>query len=168
MSLQRLLDVQFELTLANILAFNVNTLGSILVQAEQAGVSISPHSIIYTLIDSIKEKMSELLPPEKVTTILGEAFVQRLFQYTTKKKIQIISGCKIMSGKVMRNDPVKVWRLGNVVHEGSINTFKHVKKDIMEATKGLECGIALESYPEIQIGDTIQAVSYSEKKRYIE
>ncbi len=112
--------------------------------------------------------MSALLPPEVITSVVGEATVQAIFHITMKKKEEIIAGCKILNGKVTRQGKIRLIREGKLLHEGNIKTFKHHKKDILEANKGLECGIAIEGFSDILEGDVIQAISYSEISRTIE
>lgn len=91
-----------------------------------------------------------------------------MFSVTKKKKIESIAGCKILSGKITRQGLVRVVRDGVVIHEGNIKTFKHHKKDILEAGKGLECGIGFEEFDAIQEGDIIQAIKVVETKRTFE
>lgn len=123
--------------------------------------------MIYTVVDSIKQQLSDLLKPEIVTTVVGEAYIQALFPINVKKKIEMIAGCKIMSGKVTRQGTIRLVRNGETMHEGHIKTFKHHKKDILEANKGLECGINIDGFSDIQVGDLIQEVVKIEKKRQI-
>ncbi|KAJ3305111.1 hypothetical protein HDV03_002038 [Kappamyces sp. JEL0829] len=162
-------DVEYaRVTNAMIYAFNVPVHRSISNAAEESKVTISSHNVIYTLVDSIKAEMSKLLVPERVTNVVGEAAVQAIFGITIKKKVDNIAGCKILNGKITRQGTIRVVRNGEIVHEGSIKTFKHHKKDILEASKGLECGIAIEGFSDVQEGDTIQSISIVEKPRFIE
>ncbi len=155
------------LSLAVIFAFNVPVHRSVQNLADESKVKISSHSIIYTLVDSIKEELSELLEPELVVNVIGEALVQALFPVTVKKKVvELVAGCKILSGKVTRQAELRLMRNGEVVLEnGKIKTFKHHKKDILEAGKGMECGINIESHDDVLVGDVIQALSKTTTKR---
>ena len=130
-------------------------------------MKISSHSVIYTLVDTIKEELSELLKPVLVVNVVGEALVQALFPVTVKKKVvETVAGCKILSGKVTRQAELRVVRNGQIVLEkGKIKTFKHHKKDILEAGKGMECGINIEDHDDVLVGDIIQSLSRVETKR---
>jgi translation initiation factor IF-2 len=162
-------DIEFASTAdAAIYAFNVPTNSKIVLAAKQAKVNVSTHNVIYTLIDKVKEEMSELLDPEIIHSVEGEAIIQQLFSITIKKKQETIAGCRIQSGKVLRNQMVRVVRNGETVFEGKIKTFKHHKKDIMEAAKGLECGINIEGFDGIEVGDIIQSINVITNKRFIE
>jgi translation initiation factor IF-2 len=112
--------------------------------------------------------MSNLLEPEIITTVTGEAIVQQIFEITVKKTKEKIAGCKVQTGKIMRNLKVRVIRNGNQVFEGKVRTFKHHKKDILEALKGLECGIALEDFGGFEEGDVVQSLTITTKKQKIQ
>ena len=102
-----------------------------------------------------------------VVNVVGEALVQALFPVTVKKKVvETVAGCKILSGKVTRQAELRVVRNGQIVLEkGKIKTFKHHKKDILEAGKGMECGINIEDHDDVLVGDIIQSLSRVETKR---
>jgi translation initiation factor IF-2 len=154
--------------IASIIAFNTPIQSKIQGIALQNQISLHPHSVIYTLVDQIKESMSALLEPEVISTVEGEANVLQLFNITIKKKVETIAGCRILSGKVMRSNAIRVVRNGEMIYEGKIKTFKHHKKDIMEASKGLECGISIENFDDIKEGDVIQSILIVTKNRKIE
>ena len=129
-------------------------------------MNISSHTIIYTLVDTIKEQLSELLEPDIALNVVGEAIVQAIFPITVKKKVvENIAGCKILSGKITRQGDIRVVRNGKILHEGKIRTFKHHKKDILEANKGMECGINIEDFQDIAEGDIIHNISKVVTKR---
>jgi translation initiation factor IF-2 len=162
-------DVDFASTgKASIYAFNVPIATKVKMAAKQAHVNISSHSVIYTVVDKAKEGMSDLLEPEIIHSVEGEASIQQLFSITIKKKQETIAGCRVLSGKLMRNQLVRIIRDGKMVHEGTIKTFKHHKKDILEAAKGLECGINIEDFDDVQAGDILQSVNVITKKRTID
>ncbi|KAI8915893.1 translation initiation factor IF-2 [Gorgonomyces haynaldii] len=152
---------------SKIISFNTQTPNKIQFEAKTKDITLETHQIIYTLIDSIKDKMSSLLPPEIIIKVEGEADVQQLFTITNKKVKETICGCKIVNGKILRSHLVRIMRGDKELHQGRIRTFKHHKKDITEAAKGLECGIAMD-YDGVQAGDTIQAITLIEKPRRIE
>ena len=91
-----------------------------------------------------------------------------MFEISSKKKsVSNIAGCKILSGKLTRQGQIRVVRNDEIIYEGKMKTFKHHKKDILEASKGLECGIAIEKFDGIQKGDHVVAISVTEKARFI-
>ncbi|KAJ3321738.1 hypothetical protein HDV06_003887 [Boothiomyces sp. JEL0866] len=162
-------DVNYAIaSKADIITFNIPVQKSMITLANQNKINIHSHNVIYTLIDQVKASMSELLPPEIVTNVTGEASIAQIFNITVKGKQEPIAGCKVFNGKITKNSILRVVRDGTVLHEGKVKTFKHHKKDILEAAKGLECGIAVEGFSEIQEGDVLQSISIIHKKRTIE
>lgn len=135
--------------------------------ANRAKVTIQQHNVIYHLLDQVKDSMASLLEPESIVSVTGEAEILQLFEITSKKKIEIIAGSRVFSGKVMRNQPCRIIRNGESIHQGSVKTFKHHKKDIMEAGKGLECGLAIENFEDLKVGDIIQSLNITFKKQTI-
>ena len=112
--------------------------------------------------------MAALLEPERLVQVSGEAEILKIFEITnSKKKIEYIAGSKVFAGKVMRNQPCRVQRNSETIYEGNIKTFKHHKKDILEAAKGLECGIAIENFEGLQVGDIIQSLTITSKRQTI-
>ncbi|KAI8921837.1 hypothetical protein DFJ77DRAFT_424958 [Powellomyces hirtus] len=155
-------------TNSTIIAFNLQTDKRTLSYATSSGVEIRSHQIIYKLLDDLKDMLSDLLPPDISTEVNGEADVLQVFNINTKgKQVEVIAGCRISTGKMMRSNSVRVVRDGEVVYDGRLKTFKHHKKDINEASKGLECGMAFEGFDGIQEGDQIQAYTTVVKKRRI-
>eukprot|EP00842_Homolaphlyctis_polyrhiza_P002398 jgi/Hompol1/3159/HPOL_003144-RA len=157
-------------TAAKIIEFNLPSDRKVFREAKTQKVDIRPYNIIYKMIDDIKELMSELLPPDIVKEVTGEAEVMQVFQINTKAKgLESVAGCKIINGRLLRTGLVRVIRQGETILEkGTIKTFKHHKKDITEANKGLECGIGLEGFTDYQQGDIIQAFKVTEVRRKIQ
>nr|KAJ3422963.1 hypothetical protein HK105_005312 [Polyrhizophydium stewartii] len=154
---------------ARIVAFNIPCERRILSQAQAERISIHQHQIIYSLVDNLKEIMADMLPPEIIKEVLGEAEVLQLFSINVRgKQTEMIAGCRITNGKLARNSTLRVLRGGETVFEGTVKTLKHHKKDITEASKGLECGLALEGFDGFQAGDTIQAIKTTERRRTID
>ncbi|KAJ3188299.1 hypothetical protein HDU85_005450 [Gaertneriomyces sp. JEL0708] len=154
---------------AKIIAFNVPSDKRIQSVAKAKGVDVRSHQIIYKLLDELKEMLSDLLPPEIIHEVSGEAEILQVFRINVKgKQTEPIAGCRITTGKVLRNNHIRIIRAGSAVHEGgSLKTFKHHKKDILEAGKGLECGMAFDTFNDFQEGDVIQSYTVIEKKRKI-
>ncbi|KAJ3411829.1 hypothetical protein HDV05_001671 [Chytridiales sp. JEL 0842] len=155
-------------TNAKILTFNINTDKKTLALAKTKKVDIHEHRIIYTLLDEVKEHMAELLPPDEIVEVQGEAEVLQIFQINVKgKQFDTIAGCRIQTGKLHKSMKFRVVRDNEIVFDGALKTFKHHKKDINEASKGLECGIALDGFSSIQQGDKIVCYTLSYRKRKI-
>ncbi|KAJ0144237.1 Uncharacterized protein HZ326_12967 [Fusarium oxysporum f. sp. albedinis] len=149
-----------------IVNFNMPILPHIRQRAEEAGVRIIDHSVIYHVVDDVKSALSDLLPHNITHKVLGEADVLQVFAINVRKRLQKnIAGCKIRNGTIKRTSMVRVIRGGEVVYDGKIDTLKHVKKDVMEMGKGTECGIGLEDFQELQIDDQIQTYEVIKERR---
>ncbi|CAF3466702.1 unnamed protein product [Fusarium graminearum] len=149
-----------------IVNFNIPILPHIRQRADEAGVRIIDHSVIYHVVDDVKEALSDLLPYKITHKVLGEADVLQLFSINVRKRVsKSIAGCKIRNGAIKRTSTVKVIRRGEVVFDGKIDTLKHVKKDVMEMGKGSECGIGLEGFEDFEIDDQIQTYEEIKEKR---
>jgi translation initiation factor IF-2 len=152
---------------AKIISFNLVLDRKIQNYAKQNNIEILEYKVIYAIVDGIKEKMSDLLPLEEVIQVKGEAEIMQIYHVTVKKKSVTVAGCKITNGTILRSNQIKLTRGGETIHVGSLKTFKHHKKDITEGSKGLECGMAIDSFADIQVGDVIQAITITHKKRSI-
>ncbi|KAJ3401106.1 hypothetical protein CcCBS67573_g07317 [Chytriomyces confervae] len=151
---------------ARIIAFNVPVDKKVMTLAQKRKVPIDSYNIIYKLMDDLQEKLLDTLPKEEFTIVLGEADVLQMFELNTKsKEPERIAGCRIMSGKVVRNESIRVIREEQVVFEGKLKAFKHHKKDIMEASKGLECGMAFDGFNEALAGDRVVCFRIDKKRR---
>jgi translation initiation factor IF-2 len=153
-------------TKSTIISFNMRTEKKIKMNCDTQNCKLVEENIIYNLLDSVKELMADLLPLEETTHIRGEAEVLQIFEINVKgKEPDMIAGCRVLSGKVQKDKIMRISRRGDIIWSGKMKTFKHVKKDITEATKGLECGISMEGYKDIAVGDTIQCIEISKSKR---
>ncbi|TPX30213.1 hypothetical protein SmJEL517_g06170 [Synchytrium microbalum] len=151
---------------AHIITFNVPITSQINARAKLSNVNIVPHNIIYKLLDDLKERLSDLLPPIISTEVVGEAEILQEFEIHIKKKTEKVAGCRVLSGKVSVKDKIRVVRKGAVVYDnGGLKTFKHVKKDITEAPKGMECGMGFDGFSGFVPGDVIQAYVVKETRR---
>lgn len=139
---------------AIIIGFNVRPANNAKNIAEKEDIEIRLYSIIYNVINDIKEAIDGLLSPEIREQILGVAEVRELFQVT---KIGIIAGCMITEGKLIRHSKIRLIRQGIVIYHGELKSLKHHKDDSKELSKGYECGIGIKDYNNIQIGDIIEA-----------
>ncbi|KMU89946.1 translation initiation factor IF-2 [Coccidioides immitis H538.4] len=138
--------------------------------AESKGVKILDHRVIYELIDDVKAKLSEHLPPNLVQRVSGEAEIGQIFEITLKGRLKTsIAGCKVKNGVITRAHKIRVFRGKNkdVVYDGTISSLKNVKKDVTEMRKGTECGMAFENWTEFQVGDQVQTYEEIREKRHL-
>jgi translation initiation factor IF-2 len=139
---------------AIIVGFNVRPERNAQATAEQQKVEIRQHSIIYELIDEVKTAMTGLLEPVYKETVQGHAEVRQTFRIT---KVGTIAGCYVEDGLIRRDSQVRVLRGRDVVHTGRIEALKRFKNDASEVKNGLECGISLANFNDVQVGDRIEA-----------
>ncbi|KAI1302912.1 hypothetical protein F5Y03DRAFT_407384 [Xylaria venustula] len=160
-------DVDHAATSKSVLInFSTTTPGHVRRMAEEQGVRILDHTIIYHLVDDVKANLSEYLSPDVSIRVLGEAEILQVFPINLRGRIyKNIAGCRVRNGVVGKNDLYRVLRGGEVVFEGKLETLKHVKKDVMEMRKGTECGIGFEEFQDIEVGDQIQAYEEIRTKR---
>ncbi|WRT65515.1 translation initiation factor IF-2 [Kwoniella shivajii] len=143
---------------ATIIGFSVSASRTVQTAAKSSQTPLHLESVIYRLIDTVRSKVAGLLPPKIEYSVKGEATVQQLFSINIKRKESItIAGCRVGNGIINRLEGVRVLRGADrdVVYEGTIETLKHLKKEVQEVRKGMECGIALEGFTDIREGDEI-------------
>ena len=139
---------------AIIIGFNVRPDRSAQAVAEQQKVDIRLHSIIYELIDEVKLAMTGLLEPVFKETVQGHAEVRETFKIS---KVGTVAGCYVSDGVIRRDSRMRIMRDGEVIHTGRIEALKRFKNDVTEVKNGLECGISLTNFNNVQIGDTLEA-----------
>ncbi len=137
-----------------IIGFNVVPEAGVTAVAEKEGVEIRRYSIIYDVMDEVKKSMEGLLAPLQVEKITGHAEVRQVFSIS---KIGTIAGCSVKDGKVPRNAGVRLLRDSVIVFTGKISSLKRFKDDAKEVSEGNECGISIERYNDIKVGDIIEA-----------
>jgi translation initiation factor IF-2 len=130
--------------------------------AEQENVDIRVYNIIYDAIEDIKKALEGLLSPEKNEEITATIDVREVFKVP---KVGAIAGCYVQDGKITRGNKVRLVRDGIVVFEGGITSLKRFKDDVREVESGFECGIGLEGFNDIKVGDTIEAFKIVETQR---
>ena len=136
-----------------ILGFNVRPTGSVKAKAKELGVEIKTYSVIYSLFDDIKALLGGLMSPVIEEENTGQAEVRETFNIP---KVGTIAGCMVVDGSIQRGIKVRLIRDGVVVHTGAIISLKRFKDDVKEVSKGYECGIMLENYNDIKIGDVFE------------
>lgn len=139
---------------AVIIGFNVRPEAKGAELAEREGVDIRLYSIIYDVVDDIKKAMEGLLEPTLKEVVQGRAEVRNTFHIS---KIGTIAGCGVISGKITRNSNVRLLRDNVVVYEGKLSSLKRFKDDVREVLEGFECGLGIENYNDIQVGDHVEA-----------
>jgi len=139
---------------AVIFGFNVRPDSRVTEIAEQEGVDIKLYDIIYNVIADVKAAMEGLLDPVFKEVVQGRAEIRDLFKIT---KIGTIAGCSVLDGKISRNANLRVVRDGVVAYDGKIASLKRVKDDVREVAAGMECGIGIENFNDIHVGDILEA-----------
>ncbi|MBE0569266.1 MAG: translation initiation factor IF-2 [Deltaproteobacteria bacterium] len=139
---------------AVIIGFNVRPEAKGADLAEREGVDIRLYSIIYDVVDDIKKAMEGLLEPTLKEVVQGRAEVRNTFHIS---KIGTIAGCGVISGKIGRSSNVRLLRDNVVVFDGKLSSLKRFKDDVREVLEGYECGLGIENYNDIQVGDQIEA-----------
>ncbi|MDX1486391.1 MAG: translation initiation factor IF-2, partial [Alphaproteobacteria bacterium] len=147
---------------ALIIGFNVRANPQARDLARRDNVEIRYYSIIYDVTNDIKNALSGMLEPAIKETQLGLAEVREVF---TISKVGRIAGCLVTEGMVRRASKVRLLRDDVVVHEGDLKTLKHFKEEVREVRAGSECGIAIENYQDIQVGDMIECFDVEEVAR---
>ncbi|HMF01119.1 MAG TPA: translation initiation factor IF-2 [Terriglobia bacterium] len=139
---------------AIIIGFNVRPERKAAELANREKVDIRLHTIIYNVVDEIKRAMQGVLEPVIKETYLGTADVRNTFRIP---RVGVIAGCYITDGKVTRNAEIRLLRDNVVIFEGKIASLKRFKEDASEVTRGYECGIGIQNFNDVKIGDTIEA-----------
>jgi translation initiation factor IF-2 len=139
---------------AVIIGFNVRPERKAMDLAQLENVDIRLHTIIYNVTDEIKKAMQGLLAITFKETALGRADVRDTFRIT---KVGTVAGCYIQDGKIGRDAQIRLVRDHVVVHEGKVRSLRRFKDDVAEVKSGMECGISLENYNDVKVGDVIEA-----------
>ena len=150
---------------AIVIGFHVRPDSNARAAAEREKVEIRTYRIIYEAVEEVKAAMEGLLAPEKKEVVLGEAEVRQIFKIA---KVGTIAGCFVKSGVIPRTARVRVIRDGVEVYEGTIASLKRFKDDVREVREGFECGIGVENFNDIKVGDLIEAYRIEEVARSLE
>lgn len=147
---------------AIIIGFNVRPTGKTREVAEREKVDIRLYRVIYQAIEDINAARVGLLSPDIVEEDTGIAEVRETFKVP---KVGTIAGCYITEGEISRDDKVRIVRDGTVIFEGTIHSLRRFKDDVKSVARGYECGIGIEGYQDIKVGDTIEGYRIVEKER---
>ncbi|MCB0369526.1 MAG: translation initiation factor IF-2, partial [Bdellovibrionales bacterium] len=145
-----------------IIGFNVRPDTGSQAKAKQMGIDIRTYSIVYELMDDIKKAMTGMLSPDVVEKVMGRVEVRNTFSVP---KIGTIAGSFVIDGKIQRSNSVRLLRQGTIVYEGKIGSLKRFKDDVKEVAQGFECGIGIENFNDIKVGDEIEAYIKEEVAR---
>jgi translation initiation factor IF-2 len=145
---------------AIVIGFHVRPAGKAGPLAEQEGVDIKLYDIIYDAIDDVKKAMVGLLAPIRKERLLGKIEVREIFNIP---KIGTVAGCFVAEGKVNRQAQIRVIRDAVLVHSGRLGSLKRFKDDAREVVAGYECGLTIESYNDIKVGDVLEAYEIVEE-----
>ncbi|MFC3022484.1 translation initiation factor IF-2 [Vibrio zhugei] len=150
---------------AIVVGFNVRADASARRTVETENLDLRYYSIIYQLIDEVKQAMSGMLAPEFQQQIIGLAQVRDVFK---SPKIGSIAGCMVTEGVIKRNSPIRVLRENVVIYEGELESLRRFKDDVQEVKNGYECGIGVKNYNDVRVGDQIEVFETIEIKRTID
>ncbi|HHI4972551.1 TPA: translation initiation factor IF-2 [Vibrio parahaemolyticus] len=154
-----------EASNAIILGFNVRADASARRAVEAAAVDLRYYSIIYQLIDEVKQAMGGMLAPEFKQEIIGLAEVRDVFK---SPKLGAIAGCMVTEGLIKRNNPIRVLRDNVVIYEGELESLRRFKDDVQEVKNGYECGIGVKNYNDVRVGDQIEVFEIVEIQRTLD
>jgi translation initiation factor IF-2 len=138
---------------AVLIGFRVKTESGVTDMAKRDDVQIKLYTIIYELIEQVEEAMEGLLEPESKEVVVGHAEVRKVFQLT---KGPLVAGCVVTDGRIARSGRVRLLRRKAVQFEGRIGSLKHFQDDVKEVKAGTECGLRLENFQDLQVGDVIE------------
>ena len=156
-------DVNLAITSGAVMfGFNVRADVSARKLAENEGVDLRYYSVIYDLIDDVKQALSGLLSPEMREEIVGTAEVRDVFR---SPKLGAIAGCMVREGTIYRNNPIRVLRDNVVIYEGELESLRRFKDDVAEVRQGFECGIGVKNYNDVKVGDQIEVYQVTEFAR---
>jgi translation initiation factor IF-2 len=147
---------------AIIVAFNVRPSSAARKLAEHEEIDIRSYSIIYDAINQVKAAMEGMLAPEFEEKIVCNVEVREVFRIS---KVGTIAGCMVLDGKITRNTKVRVIRDGIVIHTGSLGSLKRFKDDVKEVVGGYECGLNIDGFNDVNVGDIIEGYEMVEIKR---
>jgi translation initiation factor IF-2 len=147
---------------ALVIAFQVRPSASAKQLAEQENIEIKMYSIIYQAIEEIKLAIEGLLEPTQEEKITANVEIMEIFKVS---KVGTIAGCLVQSGKIFRNHNIRIIRDGIVIHDGQLASLKRYKDDIKEVPAGMECGLNIKGFNDIEAGDIVEGYEIVEIKR---
>ena len=156
-------DINLALTTgAIVLGFNVRAGGAARALAEKEEIEVRYYSVIYNLLDEVKQALSGMLAPETKEEIVGIAEVRDVFR---SPKYGAIAGCMVVEGTVYRNKPIRVLRDDVVIYQGELESLRRFKDEAAEVRNGMECGIGVKDYNDVKSGDLIEVYDVTQVQR---
>ncbi len=149
---------------AILIGFNVRADAAARKLIEEKGIDLHYYSVIYDAIDEVKKSISGMLAPEIKEHIVGLAEVRDVFK---SPKFGAIAGCMVVDGFVKRNLPIRVLRENVVIYEGQLESLRRYKDDVAEVKMGMDCGIGVKNYNDVQPGDQIEVFERTEVRRVL-
>ncbi len=150
---------------AVVIGFNVRPLGEANMVASREGVEIRSYTVIYRVTEELRAAMEGMLEPEEIEESLGSAEVRELFRAS---KVGTIAGCHVTQGKIARSARARLVRDGTIVHVGSLSSLKRFKDDAKEVESGFECGLTLDDFQDVKVGDVIEAFRTKKVERKLD
>jgi translation initiation factor IF-2 len=147
---------------AVIIGFRVRPQTAARLEAERSDVDIQVYDVIYEAVDDVRAALEGMLSPEKKETVLGAAEVREVFKIT---KVGTIAGCYVSEGRIDRKGRGRVIRDGIVVYDGELASLKRFKDDAKEVREGFECGIGIQNFNDVKVGDVIECYTVEEIAR---
>ena len=147
---------------AIIVGFQVRPSAAARKTAEKEEIEIRLYSIIYDAINDIKDAIEGMLEPVMKEEIVCSVEVLEIFKIT---KVGTVAGCVVREGKLQRSTPIRVIRDGIVIYTGKLGSLKRFKDDVKEVTTGQDCGLNIESFNDIRVGDIVEGYEQVEVKR---
>jgi len=150
---------------AIIIGFNVRPTLEAREVASHENVDIRLYKVIYDAVNEVKAALEGLLEPEVTEELMGTAEVRQIFRVP---KVGVVAGCYVQSGKIGRNDLAKLYREDRLIYEGKIASLRRFKEDVKEVVAGFECGIGLEGFDDVKVGDVIETYKRVETRRTLD
>ena len=150
---------------AIIIGFNVRPLADARKAAEREGVEIRTYSVIYKVTEEIYAALEGMLEPEEVEETIGQADVKELFRAS---RVGTIAGCLVTDGRITRTAQVRLVREGTVVWTGRIGSLRRFKDNVQEVEEGLECGVVLDGYQDVKVGDVLELFETKQVEQTLE
>ena len=147
---------------AVIIAFNVRPNAQARALAEREEIDLRTYSVIYDAINDVKDALEGLLSPEIKEEIMGTAEVREVFKVT---KVGNVAGAYVTSGKIFRNDRVRIIRDNVVIYDSTLSSLKRFKDDVKEVATGFEFGFMVENYNDIKVEDVLESYRQKEVRR---
>ncbi len=153
-------DVELaHVTKAVIIGFNVRPDAKAASDASLRGVLIETHSVVYEILERVKQIMEGLLDPIVEEETVGRARVMNVFRMSGQR---VVAGCMVDDGKVLRGENIRIVRDGTVVYESRVGSLKRFKDDVKEVQSGYECGLTVENFNDVKVGDVLEIYSLKE------